>query len=148
MAALYIVRGLPGSGKSTFATKLARDKGIRHYEADQYFESDGVYKFDPRKLGAAHQWCWSVTNAELSKDNSVVVSNTFTQVWELEKYISSALKHNARVEVIQCTGTWDNVHGVPSEKLDQMKARFVDNNEIESGYGPEVVKGMIGFRKV
>lgn len=148
MATLYIVRGLPGSGKSTFATKLARDKGIRHYEADQYFESDGVYKFDPRKLGAAHQWCWSVTNAELSKDNSVVVSNTFTQEWELVNYIDTALDAGAKVEVIQCTGEWENIHGVPADKLAIMKSRFVDNSVIEQGYTPELVKGLIRFRKV
>jgi adenylate kinase family enzyme len=51
---LIIVRGIPGSGKSTFASSL----GIPHYEADQYFiGADGVYRFDFSKLGEAHRQC-------------------------------------------------------------------------------------------
>ena len=43
---LYIVRGIPGSGKSTFAKTLG---GI-HIEADQYFvDGDGNYNFDGSK---------------------------------------------------------------------------------------------------
>ena len=148
MTTLYLVRGIPGSGKSTFAQKLAREKGIRHYEADQYFSQGGSYVFDPTKLRAAHAWCFGKTEDELKKGNDVIVSNTFTQKWELENYIGAALLADAKVEVVQCTGSWDNIHGVPPDKLAQMKSRFVDNDVIEQDYGPEVLKGLIGFRKV
>jgi len=50
---LILLRGLPGSGKSTFANLLG---GI-HVEADQYFIQDGEYKFDASKLKQAHNWC-------------------------------------------------------------------------------------------
>ena len=40
---LYLVRGVPGSGKSTFAKQL----GGTHFETDTYFMVDGEYKFDP-----------------------------------------------------------------------------------------------------
>ncbi len=55
---LYIVRGIPGSGKSTFAKTL----GGQHYEADMFFiDENGVYNFDFTKIKDAHQWCidWS-----------------------------------------------------------------------------------------
>ena len=43
MKTLYIVRGLPGSGKSTFAHTL--DCPV--FEADMFFvNSEGVYNFD------------------------------------------------------------------------------------------------------
>jgi len=49
---LYIVRGIPGSGKSTFAKTL----GGNHYEADMYFIGEsGNYNFDPTKIKDAHQ---------------------------------------------------------------------------------------------
>ena len=41
MKTLYIVRGVPGSGKSTFAKTL----GGTHFETDNYFMIDGEYKF-------------------------------------------------------------------------------------------------------
>lgn len=39
---LVLIRGLPGSGKSTMAKVLAQ-VGYEHYEADMFFERDGVY---------------------------------------------------------------------------------------------------------
>jgi adenylate kinase family enzyme len=54
---IYIVRGCPGSGKSTFAKTLG---GI-HIEADQYFvDADGNYNFDGSKIKNAHAWCLEI----------------------------------------------------------------------------------------
>ncbi len=85
MKTLYIVRGVPGSGKSTFAKTL----GGTHFETDNYFMIDGEYKFDFTKIKEAHNWCQSeVSNAMLLNyttgiNEKIVVSNTFTQEWEL-----------------------------------------------------------------
>ena len=52
---LYLLRGIPGAGKSTLAKQL----GDSHFETDGFFMVDGEYKFDPTKLREAHQWCQS-----------------------------------------------------------------------------------------
>jgi len=49
-----LIRGLPGSGKTTMAKKI---EGFEHFEADQYFEKDGSYEFDPSELNSAHEEC-------------------------------------------------------------------------------------------
>lgn len=41
---LVLIRGLPGSGKTTMARVLAL-LGYDHHEADQYFELNGFYNF-------------------------------------------------------------------------------------------------------
>ena len=48
---LYIVRGVPGSGKSTFAEKLVGHDFLV-CEADKYFidKETGEYKFDISKI--------------------------------------------------------------------------------------------------
>jgi len=53
MKELFLLRGLPGAGKST----LAKSLGGKHIEADMYFEYEGKYKFDASRLKEAHDWC-------------------------------------------------------------------------------------------
>ena len=54
---LILVRGIPGSGKSTFARSL----GGVHYEADMFFLDEmSNYVFDVTKIKDAHSWCQSM----------------------------------------------------------------------------------------
>lgn len=125
---LYIVRGIPGSGKTTFAKTL----GGVHFEADKYFMVDGEYKFDVTKLKNAHSWCQTqVSNAMLLNytaniNNVIVVSNTFTQEWEMEPYIEMAKEWGYTVFtiVVENRHGGKNVHGVPDDKLEIMRNRF------------------------
>lgn len=125
---LYIVRGLPGSGKSTYAAALAKRLRVCHYEADMYFmSSTGEYLFDVKKLGRAHDWCLDHAVWQLGCKNSVVVSNTFTQWKEMEPYLSAAAMEGFDSKIIQMNGLWESIHGVPEETMTKMKNRFVPN---------------------
>jgi predicted kinase len=128
MKELILLRGLPGSGKSTLAKLLVGDKDYCHKEADMYFVHRlGNYKFDPTKLRDAHEWCRSEIEFAMKYDHSpVVVSNTFTQEWEMEPYYELAKKYGYRVHsvVVEKRHEGVNQHGVPQEKLEQMKKRF------------------------
>ena len=57
MKTLYIIRGIAGSGKTTFANTIV--DSIAVCEADQYFvdKETGEYKFNPDEIKIAHQWC-------------------------------------------------------------------------------------------
>jgi predicted kinase len=120
---LFLLRGVPGAGKST----LAKSLGGSHMEADKYFMDKGEYKFDPTKLKDAHAWCrnavsvWMVNNTE-----KIVVSNTFTMEWEMQPYYDLAEKYGYRVYslIVENRHSGVNQHGVPEEKLVQMKNRF------------------------
>lgn len=123
---LTIIRGVPGSGKTTVARKLADEQNALHYEADMFFETSSGYKFDPSKLKDAHEWCQERVASALLYRRSVIVSNTFTRLWEMQPYINMSTYPLSAVRVLRCTGRFQNVHGVPDEKVTEMLKRFED----------------------
>ena len=124
MAHLLIIRGLPGSGKSTFAKMLNR----AHYEADQFFTdpSTGEYRFDATKLGAAHRTCMQNVFDALDLDLDVTVANTFTTLQEMRPYIHFCNDNDHTFTVIKCEGSYGSVHNVPEEAMCRMRARWQD----------------------
>ena len=124
---LILLRGLPGSGKSTLA-KLLADKDYCHKEADMFFvDRDGNYKFEPSKIKEAHSWCQDEVAFLMKYEHSpIVVSNTFTQEWEMDVYYKMAEKLGYRVTsmIVENRHGGKNEHGVPDDKLETMKNRF------------------------
>ena len=119
---LTLIRGLPGSGKSTFAKSM----NAVHVEADQYFYIDGVYVFDPSKLAAAHSQCLDKAVEALKSGKSAVVANTFTTLREMTPYLEVAHEYGATVAVLNMLTQYEGVHNVPQAIVDRMKARWYD----------------------
>lgn len=120
---LIIIRGVSGSGKTTFAETFK----LSHFEADEYFvRPDCTYDFNPRLLKNAHEFCYNCVKNSLHYGEDAVVANTFTRLWEMQKYIDLAKEVGAELVVYRCVGRYKNVHGVPEAKIDEMLARFED----------------------
>lgn len=122
MSILYIVRGLPGSGKSTFAKTF----NCLHVEADNFHMVDGEYNWKPENVSKAHKWCTDMVINAMSVGMDVAVSNTFTQKWELDKYLELAKINRYEIKIFRCTRDYGNVHSVPEEALKKMAERFED----------------------
>ena len=126
---LFIIRGLPGSSKSTYARQLLAEGKIQaHFEADMYFEhvTTGQYIFDPTKLGSAHRWCYEMTTQALEEGKSVAVANTFTTHKEMKDYVNFAKDSGYDLQIIVRTGNYGSIHGVPEEAMEKMRNRWQD----------------------
>lgn len=127
MITLYLIRGIPGSGKSSLAHILLANQVVDDWlEADEYFVNDGVYLFNPYKLKEAHEWCQERTRVILSHGYSLAVSNTSTTEQEVETYRKIAEEYNAKFIslIVENRHGGENIHNVPEEKIQQMKKRF------------------------
>lgn len=120
---LVLIRGVPGSGKSTRASKL---QGYIHFEADMYFTKDGEYSFDPDLLPAAHQWCIQKTRDALAQGYKVVVANVFANPWDVKPYIDLGYPY----KLVQADGLWPSVHGVDPERVERMRSTWMSNKRL------------------
>jgi predicted kinase len=128
---LILLRGLPGSGKSTLAKIILQLRITDEPEvlsADDFFEDkEGDYNFDSTKLKEAHNYCQFRCSERMRQQKArIVVANTFTQEWEMDEYFKMAERYNYRVHtvIVENRHGNENIHGVPEDKLQQMKNRF------------------------
>ena len=101
---LYLIRGIPGAGKTTFADELSifashfYDTPVHCFEADDYFyDIEGNYNYDPSKIKEAHEECFRQTKFLLTEGRDVIVSNTLTTEWEVAKYEELAKELNVKL---------------------------------------------------
>jgi predicted kinase len=133
MNTIILLRGIPGSGKSTFANYMFSNN---IFEADQYFyDEKGLnYNFDASKLHLAHKWC-QLRVEHAMEDNlesngmyfsEIVVSNTSTTEKELEPYLELAKKYDYQVVslIVENRHSGVSKHNVPAETIEKMKNRF------------------------
>ena len=128
---LILIRGLPGSGKTTYA--INNFPWYFHYETDMFFENDrGDYIFDSSKLSEYHKKCFDKMvhamndiAAGLTRVwDGVTVANTFSRIWEMQKYIDFCKNNNYKFRVIRLNTQYGNVHNVPKNTILNMKNRF------------------------
>lgn len=116
---LYILRGLPGSGKSTLGRKLAPNSNVA---ADDFMvNEEGVFTYDVTRIKEVHEKCQAQVLSWLREKVPVIaVHNTASRFWEFEPYIKMANEHEYSPIVLECQNAWGSVHGVPEVFMDKL----------------------------
>jgi predicted kinase len=131
---LFIIRGLPGSGKTTLANTI-NPYGLCVAADDYMVNANGSYAFDPKRLSECHRACLDAVIRDMIDGDTttpIAVHNTFSRPWEWRDYIDAAVEHGYTPIVIDLydRGMSDRelaestVHGVPVETIASMRSRW------------------------
>lgn len=125
MKTLFIIRGFPGSGKTTLARIIAPKANAA--VDDFMVNSEGEYTYDPTRLTECHELCrFAIQDYMREGVEHIAVHNTFTRKWEMTPYVEWAAHYGYSVHVITCHGQWQNVHNVPPRAIQRMCDRWED----------------------
>ena len=133
MKSITLIRGVAGSGKTTFAkeiTSLEDERNYRIFSADDYFTVEGKYKYIPKEIGVAHKECMARTEAAMKIGiNKIFVANTFTTKEELNPYIELAKEYGYKYFSIIVENRHGNesIHNVPKDVITKMVNRLRNN---------------------
>ncbi|CAI2382942.1 unnamed protein product [Moneuplotes crassus] len=127
----YIMRGVPGSGKSTVAHKLCGENGVIHSTDNYFVNEEGVYEFDPSKIKEYHGQNYKDFKKSIDdKVETVVVDNTNVQEFEYKKYVEYATENGYVVSYVTLpfpdpeVAAERNSHGVPLEAIQRMMKKW------------------------
>lgn len=138
---LVLLRGLPGSGKTTLARELKGRTGVILSTDDFFRDKHGKYKYEANKLSNAHQWNKHRARQRLKEGKTpIIIDNTNIEIWEMKPYIKLALQFGYEVDIIDPDTPWRlnpkelakrNIHGVPKSKIVEMKGRYKSDVKVE-----------------
>ena len=153
---MVVLRGLPGSGKSSLARILAGNSdNITVCSADQYFETKNGYEFSKDDLGKAHEFCYDRCREALESNRSAIVDNTNSRLSEYQKYLDLADEFDVEYQIIEvvCRDREQGrifsertTHMVPHRVIIQMMSRWETDDRaiLVSAYDGWDIQSMFG----
>lgn len=120
---LFLIRGLPGSGKSSLAHIIADEV----YENDDRFNLNGKYKFDQEQLSWAKAECYSHCRDAMERGvKKIGIANTFCDQNGLDQYyrLAKIFGYSVFTIVTENRNGTTNIHGVPPEVIARMQKKF------------------------
>ena len=120
---VFIVRGLPGSGKSALAKQLAEVV----CENDDVFTIGDRYQFEVSKMSLAIGTCKAKFMTAIDDGvKRIAVANTFAKEEDAKFYIDVAKKYGYKVfqVIAQNINDTKNIHEVKNEVVENMRKKF------------------------
>lgn len=104
---LILMRGLPGSGKSTFAKALTGIHEAVYVSADEMLESSNGYFWSYPLSCHAHEICRSLVELAMQQQRKVIVlDNMHLRPFRAKPYVDTARKHGYNIEIMEPSTPW------------------------------------------
>ncbi len=134
---LILVMGLPGSGKTTFATALATAIGAKHLNSDMVRHDAGKRgHYDTASKAAVYNEMIHRTAEYLESGQQVVVDATFYKNKFREPYLKLGKKHGAEIKWIEIKADEETIKKRISKKRKYSEADFEVYKKIKKNYEP------------
>lgn len=129
MNSLILLRGLPGSGKTTLAKELSEKGKYPVFSVDDYFTDSktGNYNFEFDKNHLAYKQCEESTKQGMQNGVSkIFIDNVFSLEWELEPYfkLASQFKYQIFVLTVENRHKNKNIHQISDEQIQKMAQKY------------------------
>lgn len=134
---VILLRGPSGTGKSTLAKQLVGNGVI--LSTDDYFMNNGMYDFDPTKLGVNHKKNQDRAEKSMIEGISpIIVDNIFYKEWEMKPYVQLADKYEYEITIKE----------LPIPHIDELIKRQESRKNINKSIPREILERMINkFKK-
>lgn len=130
---MQIIRGLPGSGKTTLAVK--RYSHLLRIETDMFFQRESKYIYTEDLNKKAVEWFYHMVESACKGKIDFVVTGVFAAHTErLERVVSTALRNGYEVYLHTQTAQYKGTHNVPQGTFESMKRHFISEQELKSIY--------------
>jgi len=127
---LILMRGVPGSGKSYLARRLAGRLGAKLYSNDILLTARDDYIWTRSLCDEAHEICQQLVElAMLRNERIIVVDNCHIKVRFARPYVNLGKKYGYDIEVREPETAWRHdldgllahgTHGLPREQVEDM----------------------------
>lgn len=116
---MFVMRGFPGSGKTTLAEILAYlYPGAVICSADHFFLRNGSFHWNPKRWKDAHLACQKRAEEACQSGKVIIVDNSNIKVWEMQFYLNLANDFSYITVLVEPKTSW-------RKELDQLAARTV-----------------------
>lgn len=131
MKNLFLLRGVPGAGKSTLARLMTETLAPFAFAAssdDFMVDENGDYKYDRSRCEEVHGKCETAIGKAMECETPFIfVHNTMTRTWEMQNYFQMAEQYGYRVFSLIVENRHGNpsvYEGVTEETYEKFKERF------------------------
>jgi len=122
---LIILRGWPGSGKSTYAKQKARELNAVICSIDDYFiNRHGEYVYKPNEVPFAHAYCIRQFLNAVSLNKNIIVDNINMHARQYSIYYNIGLAYHYQIKIKTLNGHYESIHDIPEAIIEKMKKNW------------------------